>query len=57
MPRKKKEETAEEVKVTTTRSKKTAENKSTTTKCSKFGFAELQNKAKLHVKGLRDTVR
>lgn len=54
MPRKKKEETAEEV--NTTRSRKKTEDKPVTTTCSKYGFAELQNKAKLQVPGLHGKV-
>ncbi len=49
MPRKKKE--------TTTDSVKEVKEEVKTTKCSKYGFASLQNSAKLHVKGLRGTIR
>ena len=56
MPRKKKEETTEEVTATTS-SKKVTKKQATTTKCSKYGFAELQNNAKLHVNGLHGKLR
>ena len=46
MPRKKKETTTDSVK-----------EEVKTTKCSKYGFASLQNSAKLHVKGLRGTIK
>lgn len=49
MPRKKKE--------TTTDSAKEVKEEVKTTKCSKYGFASLQNSAKLHVNGLRGTIK
>ena len=52
MARKKKEETAEEVKTTKCSTKKPAK----IAKNSIYGFYAMQEKAKLHVKGIHDKV-
>ena len=52
MPRKKKEETTEEVKTTKCSSKKQV----TSPKYTKYGFYAMQENAKLKVKGFHDKV-